>query len=400
MIENGAGRAFGDTPLAHWQEPANLHYSFQHVAEFVPTTTISRGTGPVAELAWAPAAVSEILVPRLPNAPLEAARPTVAEVMAKTETDGWLVLHRGLLVAEEYRGETTAESLHLLMSVTKSLVATVAGSLIGAGLLDPDHEVTAYVPALATSGYAGATVRHLLDMRSGIGFSEDYLDPEAEIRLLDEAIGWAPRRHPEVAGSMYDFLAGLQQTRPHGGPFEYRSCEADVLGWVCESAGGVRMPDLMSQLLWSRIGAEHAANIALDSTGTGVFDGGASVALRDLARFGAMVLAEGTSLTGEQVVPASWIADTFDGGDDTQAAFVTSPTVTLMPGGRYRNQFWFPSADPDVALCLGIHGQLLYLNRRAQVAAAKLSSWPTPQDAEKFLSTFYAFDAIANELTA
>jgi CubicO group peptidase (beta-lactamase class C family) len=70
-----------------------------------------------------------------------------------------------------------------------------------------------------------------------------------------------------------------------------------------------------------------------------------------------------------------------------------------MPGGRYRNQFWFPSADPDVALCLGIHGQLLYLNRRAQVVVAKLSSWPTPQDPEKFLSTFYAFDAIANELT-
>jgi hypothetical protein len=94
VIENGADQAFGDTSLAHWQEPANLHYSFQHVADFVPTMTISRGTGPVAELAWAPAAVSEILVPRLPNSPLEAARPTVAEVMAKTETDGWLVTGR------------------------------------------------------------------------------------------------------------------------------------------------------------------------------------------------------------------------------------------------------------------------------------------------------------------
>ena len=53
--------------------------------------------------------------------------------------------------------------------------------------------MTTFVPALARSGYAGATVRHLLDMRSGVAFSDDYSDPNADIHILDQAMGWAPR---------------------------------------------------------------------------------------------------------------------------------------------------------------------------------------------------------------
>jgi len=97
------------------------------------------------------------------------------------------------------------------------------------------------VPVLANSGYAGATVRQLLDMRSGIAFSEDYLNPMAEVRLLEQAIGWAPRTVPDLPTTMYDYLVTLRQKSPHGGPFQYRSCETDVLGWICEAASGIRM---------------------------------------------------------------------------------------------------------------------------------------------------------------
>lgn len=79
-------------------------------------------------------------------------------------------------------------------------------------------------------------------MRSGIKFSEEYLDQQAEVRLLEQAIGWAVRdeQNQNPAHGMYEYLATLQAKAPHGGPFEYRSCETDVLGWVCEAAGGSR----------------------------------------------------------------------------------------------------------------------------------------------------------------
>jgi CubicO group peptidase (beta-lactamase class C family) len=395
VLGGNPGRVPTDVTLENWQSASHLHWTFQHVAEFLPVAVISRGTGPVAALPSAPGELSDIPLDDQTNAK----RSTVGTVMAATATDGWIVTQHGRAIEEHYYGGMAADTSHLLMSVSKSLIAQVAGALTGSGALDVDALLTTYVPALATSGYAGATVRQLLDMRSGIAFSEDYLNPLAEVRLLEQAIGWAPRTVPDLPTTMYDFLLTLRQESPHGGPFHYRSCETDVLGWVCEAVGGMRMPELMSSLLWSRLGAENDATIGVDSVGTGMFDGGINASLRDLVRFGSLFLNDGASLTGEQVVPASWIADTFAGGADSREAFAGSPDDNRMPGGMYRNQCWFPHAGDNVLLCLGIHGQMIYVNRSAGVVAAKLSSWPLPQDATKLFPTIAAFDEIAASLS-
>jgi CubicO group peptidase (beta-lactamase class C family) len=389
------GRVPPGVTLDNWQSAAQLHWTFQHVAEFLPTAVISRGTGPVAELPSAPVDLVHIPLYDRTNA----RRTTVGEVMAATDTDGWIVTRHGKVLGEFYYGGMQADSSHILMSVSKSLVAMVLGALVSDGAVNPDAELTYYVPALANSGYAGATVRHLLDMRSGIKFSEEYLDPLAEVRLIEQAIGWAPRTVPDLAETMYDFLVTLQQKSPHGGPFEYRSCETDVLGWICEAAGGLRMPELMSTVLWARLGARNDATIGVDSVGTGFFDGGINAGLSDLVRFGSLFLNGGTSPTGERVVSLSWIADTFAGGLDSRAAFAASPGDNGMPGGMYRNQVWFPYPGNNVLLCIGIHGQMIYVNRAADMVAAKLSSWPLPQDATKLFPTVAAFDAIASHLS-
>lgn len=371
-------------PYARW--------SFQHVEDFVPTAVISRGTGPVAAL---PAATSPLST--IPVTGTGGVATTVGAVMAATGTDGWAVWHRGSMVAEEYLGDFGPHARHLLFSVSKSLVATVVGALHGAGAIALDAPVTYYAPALANCGYAGATVRHLLDMRSGIGFSENYQDPAAEIHLLDQAMGWAPRSSPGAPATLREFLLTLRQKSAHGGPFEYRSCETDVLGWICEVAGGGRMPELMSQLLWSRMGAQSDATIGVDACGTGFFDGGVSACLTDMIRFGSLFLRDGVSLTGQQVVPAAWIADTLDGGPDSRQAFAASPDDNEMPGGMYRNQMWFPYPGHDVVLCQGMCGQMVYINRSAALVAAKLS---TQMDSHEphMLDTLRAFDAVARDL--
>ena len=397
VLGGDGGRGPTEVTLDNWQSASHVHWTFQHVADFLPTAVISRGVGPVAELLAATdhAGLSEIPLYDSTNG----RRTTVGDVMAATATDGWIVSHQGRLLTEQYYGGMTADTSHLLMSVSKSLIGMVAGNLVSNGALDVDAELTHYVPALAASGYAGATIRQLLDMRSGIAFSEDYLNPMAEVRLLEQAIGWAPRTVPDLPATMYDYLVTLRQASPHGGPFHYRSCETDVLGWVCEAAGGLRMPELMSAVLWSRLGAENNATIGVDAVGTGMFDGGINACLRDLVRFGSLYLNGGMSMTGEQVVSMSWIADTFDGGIDSRDAFAASPDDNRMPGGMYRNQCWFPYPGNNVLLCLGIHGQMIYVNRAAGLVAAKLSSWPLPQDAGKLFPTIAAFDEIAVQLS-
>jgi CubicO group peptidase (beta-lactamase class C family) len=378
--------------LDNWLAPPYAHWSFQHVEDFVPTARIARGTGPTADIPAAPAPLAEISVSNT-----NGTATTVGAVMAATATDGWAVAHRGSIIAEEYLDGMTAHTRHLLFSVSKSLVAAVVGALHGAEAIELDAPVTKFVPALANSGYAGATVRHLLDMRSGIAFSEDYDDPAAEIHLLDQAMGWAPRRTPDAPATLRDFLPTLRQKSAHGGPFEYRSCETDVLGWICEVAGAQRMPELMSELLWSRIGAQNDATIAVDAAGTGFFDGGVNACLTDMIRFGSLFLRDGASVTGQQVLPAAWIADTLDGGPDSREAFAASLDDTEMPGGMYRNQMWFPCPGNNVVLCLGMCGQMIYVNRAAEMVAAKLSTQPHSHEPH-MLDTLRAFDGVAHEL--
>lgn len=398
MIGSGSGRPPFPVTLDNWQSAGQLNWTFQHMAEIFPTTPISRGSTPAPSLpriAYDP--------DLLPVRTHDGETSSVHTVMAGTDTDGWLVLHDhpswgAQVLVERYPGGMDPAALHLLMSVSKSVVGITVGALVGQGVIDTEMPVTHYVPALHESGYAGATVRNLLDMRSGIHFSEDYLDPMAEVRVLEQAFGWAPKLLPDVPGTLRAFLVSLRQGGPHGGPFDYRSCETDVLGWVIEAATGRRFADVAAELVWSRIGAEFDANIGVDSEGSGMFDGGMSATLGDLARFGLMILRNGTSLTGDQVVPSWWIDDSFAGGPDSLQAFADSPGDNRMPGGLYRNQFWIPDAQRPVLLCLGIHGQMIYVNRGARVVAAKLSSWPTPQNAWKLFSTVAAFDAISADL--
>jgi CubicO group peptidase (beta-lactamase class C family) len=400
MIGSGSARPPFPVTLDNWQSEGQLKWTFQHMAEIFPTAVISRGADPAPRLpriAYEP----DALPVRTPDGDTR----SVHSVMAGTDTDGWLVIHDhpssgAQALVERYPDQMAPATLHLLMSVSKSVVGITLGALVAQGVIATEALVSDYVPELYESGYAGATVRNLLDMRSGIHFSEDYLDPMAEVRVLEQSFGWAPRRSPDVPATLRGFLRGLRQERPHGGAFDYRSCETDVLGWVIEAATGRRFAEVAAELVWSRIGAEFDANIGIDAEGSAMFDGGMSATLGDLARFGMMILRDGTSLTGAQVVPQWWIDDSFIGGYDSVQAFADSPGDNRMPGGFYRNQFWIPDARRPVLLCLGIHGQMIYVNREARVVAAKLSSWPTPQNAWKLFSTVAAFDAISADLTA
>lgn len=380
--------------MTTWKLPQNLSWSFQHMADFLPAAAIPRGSGPVAELPAAHRDLDSVmLVPLVPGeVPV-----SVGAVMGTTDTDGWMLMHRGQVLTEQYFRQMTPQTPHLLMSVSKSLIGAVAGALCDSGVLDADAQLTDYLPELAETGYAGATVRHLLDMRSGIEFSENYLDPFSGVRKLEEAIGWAAAGVPGPTG-LYPFLKTLQRKTAHGGVFEYRSCETDMLGWVCEAASGTPMPELMSSLLWAKLGAESDAAICIDRFGTGTYDGGINATLRDLARFGSLFLNDGLSLSGERVLSAEWIEQTLSGAPDSRDAFATSPGDNQMPGGMYRNQMWFPYAGNDVVLCLGIHGQMIYINRPAEVVAVKLSSWPLPQDPARLFPTLRAFDAVAAAL--
>lgn len=339
------------------------------------TQQVSRGDGPVRALPERPTDVLSIPITRY-----DGTTATVADVLAGTHTDAYVVVHGGAVVAEG----GVLDQPQALLSITKSIVGCVAGILADRGLLDVDAPITCYVSDLADSGYAGASVRQVLDMRSGVRFSEDYADPRSDVRRLD---GWLADKH-----GLYDFLTTLRAEAAHGSRFLYRSAETDVLGWVCERAAGAPMAELVSSLLWAPMGAEHDAEFSSDALGTAIHDGGLAATARDLLRFGVMLLED-----DGRIIPPQWLRRAWAVDADARNAFLASPAEASFRGGWYRNQFWFrPGPYGDVLLCLGIHGQMLHVSRRTGTVCVKLSSWPDAQHPAYLQDTLRAFDAIGS----
>jgi CubicO group peptidase (beta-lactamase class C family) len=381
--------------LSNWQEPLSVRWAFRHMREIIPSQCIQAGPGPVAPLPIAAGPdLGDVSVTRLSGS-----ESNFDEVIGDTWTDALIVMHRGRLVTERYYAGCTDATPHLLMSVSKSIVGCVAGILAAQGLLEPDAPVSKYVPEVGGSGYGDATVRHLLDMRTGVLFRETYNLPDAEVRVMERSMGWRPRLEGDPVGA-YAYLATLEKAGPHGGQFTYRSADTDMLGWVCERASDARMADLVSTLLWQPLGAEADAEITCDSVGTGIHDGGISSIPRDLARFGQLLLDDGR-IGKRQVVPVTHLEEAWKRPDDVREAFAASENEEVLPGGWYRNQFWFvPTKRGPALVCLGIHGQMIYVNQETGLVGVKMSSWPTPQDAASLVDTLRAFGALGEHLEA
>ena len=387
----------------NWQDPPVNRWAYWHVGDILPTYRVCRGDGPPRELPRSATtdhgAASDPLAVGVTRA--DGSAGTVGEVLADTFTDAYLVLQDGELVTEWYGPLGAPDRPHALMSVSKSVLGCVAAVLIDRGQLDPDREITGYVPELAASGYAGALVRHVLDMRSGVRFGEEYANPHADIRRLDEWVGWQPAQG-EPRG-LYRFLATLRAEAPHGERFLYRSAESDVLGWVCERAAGLPMAGLMSELIWAPMGAGHDAALLHDGLGAAVHDGGLCATARDVARFGQLLLDGGLAPDGtgntRRVVPPQWLRQAWAVDAGTRAAFAASPAEWAFPGGWYRHQFWFRPGDyGDVLLCLGIHGQMVHVSRRTNTVCVKFSTWPEAQNPTHMEDTLRAFDAVGGFL--
>jgi CubicO group peptidase (beta-lactamase class C family) len=332
-------------PLESWQVGPWNRWSYQHVGEVVPTVVVSRGAGPVWEF--------EEHEARLDGLALGDAE----------FVDGIAVLHDGALVLERYANGMDAATRHLSQSVAKSVLGLLVGVLVARGALDPAAPVTEHVPEVAASGYAGATVRHLLDMTAAIDFVEDY----QSFWRYDVACGWHPPRPGADAESILGYLQTIGPAAwGHGEAVHYASPNTDLLGIVAARAGGDALPALLSRELWAPLGAAHDAELAVDPAGTAVISGGLSATLRDYARLGQLVL-EG----GRAIVPGPWIAG-LGTGDGAAFERRTVPEAGAGADG-YGGQWW--RRDGGV-VAMGIHGQLIAVDRRARTVVAILASWP------------------------
>jgi CubicO group peptidase (beta-lactamase class C family) len=376
----------------NWDWPPQNRWAFQHIASFLRTERVSRGHGPARSFGSAAQDITGIGF-----TDFDGKQRSVGEMLDYTYTDGFLVVHDGKIVAEHYLNGMNAATLHLSQSVVKSFTSTVIGILVGQGLIDIEKPVTHYLPELAKSGYAGATVRQVLDMRSGVKFGEDYLAPDSEVAQLDRASGWKPRRDAADTLSTKGQIQTLELERPHGGPFLYRSIETEVLGWIASRISGQSLASVMSTELWQKMGAEADANLTIDDEGTALADGGLSACLRDYARLGQLFLDKG-AWGSKQIVPESWVAACSTGDIE---AFKPNYLERFrhFPNAAYSRQWWVIDSKAGMITARGIYGQLIHVEPARRLVVAKLSSWPDPLSEDLSTTTYCAIEAIGRALT-
>jgi CubicO group peptidase (beta-lactamase class C family) len=347
--------------LANWRSPPFSRWAFQHVRELIPSADIANDPAKVLPLAPAPVDLG------------------VEDELAATDTDALVVLHRGKLVYERYANGMAADTPHILMSVSKSMLGLLAGVLAEKGVLDLERDVTQIVPELARTAYRGASVRQLLDMRAGILWDEDYHAVSGPIVEYRKSTNWNPLGPGETPSDLRSFFEKLKEKDAnHGERFHYVSPNTDLLGWVIERAAGRRYADLMSELVWKPAGAERSAYITVDRLGAPRCAGGMCVTLRDLARVGLWVLEQGKTERFER-----------EGDSQAWAAGDMAPYYPGLPM-RYCSQWYVVEGKAPLAFGMGIHGQNLFVDRVNGLVIAKLSSQAMPMDAERIALTMRA----------
>lgn len=295
---------------------------------------------------------------------------------------------------ERYFGALDAQGRHMAMSVTKSVVGLLGAMLVADGALDEHARVAHYLPELAASAFGDATVRQVLDMTTGIDYSEAYADAQAGVWQHLRASGLLPRPADYAGAEGYrQFLQTVQREGVHGEAFAYRTVNTDVLGWLVSRATGQSVSQVLSERIWSRLGAEQDAAFALDGQGAEFAGGGLCTSLRDLARLGEMLRLDGC-FNGVQIVPEAVVADIRGGADRDQFA---RAGYQRLAGWSYRNMWWVAHDARRTFTAQGIHGQVLHIDPEAELVVARFASHPLAADAH-LPGSMPAFRAIAEHL--
>jgi len=323
---------------------------------------------------------------------------SLADYIARRRTAGLLILKDGEIALERYGMGNGPESRWTSFGTANSMTSTLTGAALHDGAIGSlDDPCDLYLPRLQGSAYEGVTVRNLLRMCSGVAWREDdQPDGRSDVRRLGRAM---------VSGrpdAVLDLLCARPRAQAQGVVFNYSTGESCLLGAVVAAATGRPLADYCAETIWGPAGMEADGSWQLDTEDGLELGGlGVSACLRDVGRFGQLVLEDGEAFGGRRVLPPGW-RDLAGQPDSAPTAF-----GRLMPGSPagYGYQWWAlpgaPYADGLHAgsfLALGAFGQRIYINPAERVVAVIQGAWRQPDDRDAELETVMLLRAVVRAL--
>ena len=283
----------------------------------------------------------------------------------RTFTNALIVIKDGKIVTERYFNRTDASTHFMSWSMAKSFTSTMVGVALADGrIASLDDPITKYLPELKGGGFDGATIKQILEMKSGVDYEERYDFDHPGIAAVNHENALV-RNTVRFADAAID----IKRKAPPGQVFEYKTIDTAVLGWLVERVAQRPIAYYMAEKLWEPLGAEANGFFIMDGppgAGREFTGAGFNAVARDYARFGQMILDKGKA-NGRQILSADWVAQ------------ATKPAGPEGPMGGYGYQWWTMS-DSNAFYALGLEGQFIYVDPDTRTVVVKLSYFPPEQD--------------------
>lgn len=269
----------------------------------------------------------------------------------KSKTQGVMIIQNDSIIYEKYWGNFSPDRLATVFSVSKSITSLLCGIAVDDGYIHSiDDAVTRYLPELKKKDpmWQQLTIRHLLDMQSGLDFDDTYSLTLKDLKRL-HAMAKLNYGHHTMRQ-----IRGLRFRCKPGTEYRYESMTSQILGVVIERASGQRFADYLSEKVWKPLQMESPALVNIDSRRHDVAHsfGGITTTMKDLAKIGRLYLHRG-QWNGKRIVSEEWIRQTAD--------------YNTANDGYHFNWYNLSSVGSAKApypgyYALGIGAQVLYVN--------------------------------------
>ncbi len=266
------------------------------------------------------------------------------------KTVAFLIIKNDTLQYEKYFRDYEKKSIVPSFSVAKSVTSILIGCAIDDGLIKSvDEPITNYIPELTKNGFDKVTIKHVLQMTSGIRFNESYINPFGHAAAFYYGLDLRKK------------IKRLKLKAEPGKKFQYTSGNTQLLGLILErSLKGKTVTSYLQEKLWTPLEMEYGASWSIDREKNGLEKTFCclNATARDFAKIGRLYKNKG-DWNGKQIISQKWIEestklDTTDGSVD-----------------YYQYQWWLPTPNEDF-MAKGILGQFIYVNPSKDLVIVRL----------------------------
>jgi CubicO group peptidase (beta-lactamase class C family) len=277
-------------------------------------------------------------------------------------TTAFILIQDGTLVDERYFNDGERDTPCKSFSVSKSVLSALIGIAVADGLIGSiDDPVMAYLPGMKDPRFAAVTLRHCLDLTTGVRYTRGVMPWKLQPRMY-----YTPDMRAFVLGTTLQWEPGTS--------FVTEDLSPQILGCVLEQAlqrhpGARTISGYLAEKIWQPMGAEYDALWNLDRKENGIekTESGLTARPIDLARFALLYLRDGRH-NGQALVPAAWVAESTTVTPD-------APGPNVWKDGFHKHLWWgsriSASPRPDY-YANGHFGQRLYVSPSQRVVLVRM----------------------------